>query len=96
MKGPGGNRSRFELRGGLAASRALSRARCESSRCAESLGGVESLAELPAIMTHASLTPEARRELGIGDGSIRLSVGLEDAGDLRADLEAGFAAAKRA
>jgi cystathionine beta-lyase/cystathionine gamma-synthase len=61
--------------------------------CAESLGGVESLAEHPAIMTHASLPAEARRALGIGDGLLRLSVGLEDAADLRADLEAGFAAA---
>ena len=46
-------------------------------------------------MTHASLTPEARRALGIGDGLLRLSVGLEDVGDLSADLEAGFAAAER-
>jgi cystathionine beta-lyase len=94
MKGPGGMIT-FELRGGLAASRAFLKT-LEIFTCAESLGGVESLAELPAIMTHASLTPEARRELGIGDGLIRLSVGLEDAGDLRADLEAGFAAAARA
>jgi cystathionine beta-lyase/cystathionine gamma-synthase len=60
--------------------------------CAESLGGVESLAELPAIMTHASLTADARLALGIGDGFIRLSVGLEDADDLIADLEHGFQA----
>lgn len=60
--------------------------------CAESLGGVESLAELPAVMTHASLTPEARRSLGIGDGLIRLSVGLEDVGDLQEDLDRGFRA----
>ena len=45
-------------------------------------------------MTHASLTPEARRDLGIGDGLIRLSVGIEDVADLRADLEGAFAAAK--
>jgi cystathionine gamma-lyase len=57
---------------------------------------VESLAELPAVMTHASLTPEARQALGIGDGLLRLSVGIEDVGDLRADLEGGFAAAARA
>jgi cystathionine beta-lyase/cystathionine gamma-synthase len=50
--------------------------------CAESLGGVESLTELPAIMTHASLTPEARQALGVGDGLVRLSVSLEDAEDL--------------
>ncbi len=60
--------------------------------CAESLGGVESLAELPAIMTHASLEPEARRALGIGDGLVRLSVGLEDVEDLKEDLARGFRA----
>jgi cystathionine beta-lyase/cystathionine gamma-synthase len=64
--------------------------------CAESLGGVESLAEHPAIMTHASLAPEARAALGIGDGLLRLSIGLEDVRDLIADLEAGFAAAEGA
>ncbi len=64
--------------------------------CAESLGGVESLAELPAIMTHASLTAEARRDLGIGDGLIRLSVGLEDVEDLREDLDRGFHAMEAA
>jgi cystathionine beta-lyase/cystathionine gamma-synthase len=94
MKGPGGMIS-FELAGTLAQSTAFLKA-LRIFACAESLGGVESLAELPAIMTHASLTPEARRALGIGDGLIRLSVGLEDARDLRSDLEAGFAAAARA
>jgi cystathionine gamma-lyase len=64
--------------------------------CAESLGGVESLAELPAIMTHASLTQEARTSLGIGDGLIRLSVGLEDIDDLKEDLDRGFRAAEAA
>lgn len=64
--------------------------------CAESLGGVESLAEHPAIMTHASLTPEARKSLGIGDGLIRLSVGLEDIDDLKEDLDRGFQAAEAA
>ena len=93
MKGPGGMIS-FELAGTLAQSSALLKA-LRIFACAESLGGVESLAELPAIMTHASLTAEARRALGIGDGLIRLSVGLEDARDLRSDLEAGFAAAAR-
>jgi cystathionine beta-lyase len=94
MKGPGGMIS-FELKGGIEASRAFLAA-LRVFVCAESLGGVESLAELPAVMTHASLTPEARRTLGIGDGLLRLSVGLEDVGDLRTDLEAGFAAASRA
>lgn len=55
--------------------------------CAESLGGVESLAEHPGLMTHASLPPETRRALGIGDSLIRLSVGLEDPADLIADLD---------
>ena len=92
MKGPGGMIS-FELKGGLDASRAFLK-HLRVFVCAESLGGVESLAEHPAIMTHASLTEEARRALGIGDGLIRLSCGIEDAGDLRADLERGFAAAR--
>jgi cystathionine gamma-lyase len=60
--------------------------------CAESLGGVESLAEHPAIMTHASIPPERRRALGISDGLIRLSVGIEHADDLIADLEQAFEA----
>lgn len=94
MKGPGGMIS-FELAGTLAQSTAFLKA-LRIFACAESLGGVESLAEHPAIMTHASLPAEARRALGIGDGLIRLSVGLEDARDLRSDLEAGFAAAARA
>ena len=94
MKGPGGMIS-FELRGGLAASRAFLKT-LRVFVCAESLGGVESLAEHPAIMTHASLPESARRVLGIGDGLVRLSVGLEAVDDLRADLEAGFAAAKAA
>lgn len=59
---------------------------------AESLGGVESLAEHPAIMTHASLEPETRKKLGISDGFIRLSVGIEHVDDLVEDLERGFAA----
>ena len=92
MKGPGGMIS-FELKGGLDASRAFLKS-LRVFACAESLGGVESLAEHPAIMTHASVPADARRALGIGDGLIRLSVGLEDLGDLRADLEQGFASAK--
>lgn len=58
---------------------------------AESLGGVESLIEHPAIMTHASIPPETRERIGIADGLIRLSVGIEDAGDLIADLEQALA-----
>jgi cystathionine beta-lyase/cystathionine gamma-synthase len=92
MKGAGGMIT-FDLAGGLPAARAFFGA-LRIFVCAESLGGVESLAEHPAIMTHASLPAVTRRALGIGDGVIRLSVGLEDAGDLKRDLEAGFAAAK--
>lgn len=62
-------------------------ARCELFTLAESLGGVESLIEHPAIMTHASVPAEQRRALGIEDGFIRLSVGIEHIDDLRADLE---------
>jgi len=94
MKGPGGMIS-FDLKGSLAQASAFLQA-LRVFACAESLGGVESLAEHPAIMTHASLPADARRALGIGDGFIRLSVGLEDPGDLLADLEGGFAAAERA
>ncbi len=54
---------------------------------AESLGGYESLIELPAIMTHASVPEEHRRQLGITDGLIRMSVGLEDVRDLIDDIE---------
>ena len=63
--------------------------------CAESLGGVESLAEHPAIMTHASIPAERRRALGIGDGLVRLSVGIEHADDLIADLEQALRASRR-
>ena len=59
---------------------------------AESLGGVESLVEHPAIMTHASVPPENRLKLGITDGFIRLSIGVEDIDDLIEDLERGFGA----
>jgi cystathionine beta-lyase/cystathionine gamma-synthase len=94
MRGFGGMIS-VELDGPLAASRAFLKA-LRVFACAESLGGVESLAEHPALMTHASLPAEARRALGIGDGLVRLSVGLEDVDDLWDDLGRGFAAAKTA
>jgi cystathionine beta-lyase len=93
MRGFGGMIS-FELAGTLEQASALLRA-LRIFACAESLGGVESLAEHPAIMTHASMPAEARRAVGIGDGLIRLSVGLEDVHDLISDLEAGMAAAAR-
>lgn len=57
---------------------------------AESLGGVESLANLPAMMTHASIPADKRAVLGITDDLVRLSVGIEDAEDLIADLEQAF------
>jgi cystathionine gamma-lyase len=60
--------------------------RCELFSLAESLGGVESLIEQPALMTHASLPPAMRASLGIGDSLVRLSVGIEDPDDLIAEL----------
>ena len=54
---------------------------------AESLGGVESLVDHPGLMTHASIPPDKRQALGIDDSLIRLSVGIEDVGDLIGDLE---------
>ncbi|MBX3364388.1 MAG: cystathionine gamma-synthase [Phycisphaeraceae bacterium] len=74
------------VKGGLEASRAVLE-RVHLFSLAESLGGVESLIEHPAIMTHASLPADARRTLGIDDGLIRLSVGIEDVEDLIGDLE---------
>ena len=94
MKGSGGMLT-FVIRGGLGAARAFLGA-VELFACAESLGGVESLIEHPAIMTHASVPPETREALGIADGLIRVSAGIEGLGDLVADLERGFAAARRA
>jgi len=66
--------------------------RCEVFALAESLGGVESLIEHPALMTHATIPPAQRAQLGIGDGLIRLSVGIEHIEDLRRDLENALAA----
>ena len=54
---------------------------------AESLGGVESLISLPALMTHASMPQEVRERVGITEGLVRLSVGIEDADDIIADLD---------
>ncbi len=85
MKAPGAMIS-FVVKGGLdGAKKLLSSTRIFA--CAESLGGVESLIEHPAIMTHASVPAENRRALGIDDGLIRVSVGIEDIADLKADLE---------
>ena len=74
------------LKGGLDDSVAFLE-RCRLFALAESLGGVESLIEHPAIMTHASVPPENRAELGISDSLVRLSVGVEDSRDLLAELE---------
>lgn len=82
----------FFIKGGLDASRNFLE-RCQLFALAESLGGVESLVDHPAIMTHASVPPEMRAELGISDSLIRLSVGIEDIDDLIADLEQAFQSA---
>ena len=82
----------FELAGGVEAARILCEA-VDVFTLAESLGGVESLIAHPATMTHAAMTPEQRAVAGIGDGLIRLSVGLEHEADLIADLETALAKA---
>jgi cystathionine gamma-synthase len=90
MKRYGGMLS-FVLKGGLQPGYDL----CMKTKLfalAESLGGVESLIEQPASMTHASVEPEVRRSIGLDDGLVRLSVGVEDTADLLADLEQGLAA----
>lgn len=79
----------FELKGNLQQAKTFLE-NCHLFQLAESLGGVESLIEHPAIMTHASVPAEKRHELGMSDGFIRLSVGIENLTDLRADLEHAF------
>ena len=88
MKGFGGMLT-CVLRGGLPAARTLLKS-LRLFTCAESLGGVESLIEHPAIMTHASVPAETRKMLGIDDGFIRLSVGIENGQDLVDDLLQGL------
>jgi cystathionine gamma-lyase len=78
------------LTGDLASTRRFLE-RCEVFSLAESLGGVESLIEHPAIMTHASIPPEQRAAIGISDTLVRLSVGVEDVSDLIRDLEFALA-----
>ena len=85
MHGFGGMITIF-VKGGLAAARRMME-RTELFACAESLGGVESLVNHPAIMTHASIPAETRAALGITDNLVRLSVGVEDVDDLRRDLD---------
>ncbi|MCI0572332.1 MAG: cystathionine gamma-synthase [Myxococcaceae bacterium] len=84
----------FELRGGTEAVRAYLQGLRHFS-LAESLGGVESLVAHPATMTHASMTPEARARAGIRDSLLRLSIGIEAAEDLVADVAAGLERAER-
>lgn len=91
MNGAGGIVS-FRIRGELDAARRFMET-CRLFALAESLGGVESLVDHPAIMTHASVPAAARAALGITDSLIRLSVGVEDVTDLIADLDAALAAA---
>jgi len=84
QKGPGGMLS-FDL-GSLEAARRLLN-HVKLCALAESLGGVESLISLPALMTHASMPAEVRERVGITEGLVRLSVGIEDADDIIADLD---------
>jgi len=88
MKGPGGMIT-FFLKGGIKESRTFLE-NVHLFALAESLGGVESLVDHPAIMTHASIPQKVREELGIFDNLIRLSVGIEDVDDLIQDLETAF------
>ena len=88
MKGSGGMIT-FFLKGGIDESRRFLE-NVKLFALAESLGGVESLVDHPAIMTHASIPKEVREQLGIHDNLIRLSVGIEDCDDLIADLERAF------
>jgi methionine-gamma-lyase len=90
MKGPGSTIS-FELKGGLEAGKSLMN-NIRLAALAVSLGGVESLIEHPASMTHAGMGPEGRLNAGITDGLVRYSVGIEDVDDLIEDLRQGLAA----
>jgi len=89
MRGFGGMVAVY-LRSDLAGTKRFLEA-CELFTLAESLGGVESLVGHPVLMSHASLPEQRRAQLGLTDNLIRLSVGIEDVGDLRADLEHAFA-----
>jgi cystathionine beta-lyase/cystathionine gamma-synthase len=91
MSGFGGMIS-FEVKGGLEPARRVVE-RTQLFTLAESLGGVESLIELPAAMTHASIPAETRRAHGVADGLVRLSVGIEDVADLISDLDRALAEA---
>jgi len=86
MNGQGGGIVSIDLKGGFEAARRMLE-RCSLFSLAESLGGVESLINHPAIMTHASVPVEKRRQLGISDSLVRLSVGVEDVNDLINELD---------
>lgn len=86
--GPGGLIS-FELKGGVEAGKVLMNS-VKLCVLAVSLGGVETLIQHPASMTHASMGPEVRRQAGITDGLVRISVGIEDVREIIADLEQGL------
>jgi len=86
MNGQGGGIISIDIKGGLKKARRMLE-RCELFALAESLGGVESLINHPAIMTHASVPPGLRERIGISDTLIRLSVGIEDVDDLIAELD---------
>ena len=88
MHGFGGMISIY-VKGGADAARRMME-RCRLFALAESLGGVESLVNHPAIMTHASVPPERRAALGIADNLVRLSVGVEDVADLRDELQSAL------
>lgn len=88
MQGAGGMVSVW-LKGGFEAAKDFM-GKLELFACAESLGGVESLANHPAVMTHASVPVERREALGVTDNLVRLSVGVEDVQDLLAELEAAL------
>jgi cystathionine beta-lyase/cystathionine gamma-synthase len=92
MNGFGGMVS-FELKGGIDAVNSFLR-NTKVFYLAESLGGVASLVEHPATMSHASMPAEHRRKVGISDQLVRLSVGLENAADLISDLDQALAPAK--
>jgi cystathionine gamma-lyase len=90
MDGQGGGIISIDVKGGLAATRRMLE-RCRLFSLAESLGGVESLINHPAIMTHASVPQDTRDRLGISDTLVRLSVGVEHVEDLQADLDHALA-----
>lgn len=93
MRGFGGMLS-FRVKGGYSESSKLLKA-CKVFTLAESLGGVESLAQCPAFMTHGSVPAEVRAKLGITENLIRISVGVEDLDDLIQDLDNALRASQK-